>query len=103
MSEMKLDQKSIAGILEEIAVMLELKGENPFKSRAYQSAARTLETTKENISEHVSSGTLDELPGIGKAIAEKISILANTGELAYYNDLKSSIPEGIFEIMKIPD
>ena len=102
MSEMKLDQKSIAGVLEEIAIMQELKGENPFKSRAYRNAARTLETTKENIAEYVSSGTLNKLPGIGKGIAENISILANTGELPYYNELKSSLPEGLFDVMRIP-
>ena len=97
-----MDKKQLVKILEEIGVLLELKGENPFKARAYYNAARQFETMNVDIQDLVSSGEIAEVKGVGKALVDKISTLVNTNELPYYNELKSSVPEGLFEILKIP-
>lgn len=97
-----MDKKNIINILEEIGTILELKGENPFKSRAYFNAARTLESLGEDISELVLSGHIEQVKGIGKAIAQKLHILITSGSLPYYEELKKSIPAGLMEMLKIP-
>jgi DNA polymerase (family 10) len=97
-----MDKKQIIKILEEIGILLELKGENPFKSRAYYNAARQFETMNTDIKDLVSTGKISEVKGIGKALADKITTLVETGTLPYYNDLKSSVPEGLFDLLKIP-
>ena len=71
----------IAAILEEIAALLELKGENPFKIRAYANAARSLETFGGNLPDLQDEEALAKIPGIGKSIAEKIKELAATSSL----------------------
>ena len=93
----------IASVLTEISTLLELKGENPFKIRAYQSGARLLETlSEEEIVRRVEAGTLQEVKGIGEALAQKITELHTTGKLGFYEQLKSSIPAGLVEILQIP-
>jgi DNA polymerase (family 10) len=89
-------------ILEEIAQLLELKGENPYKARAYANAARALEGAPESLADLVRTGRLAELPGIGEALEEKISTLARTGRLPYHEDLRAGFPPGIFEVLRIP-
>src|SRR5512134_915166 len=97
-----MDKKVVVRILEEISLLLELKGENPFKARAYSNAARVLEAEPAEIDDLVSSGKLAELPGIGAALLEKIGTLVKTGHLPYYEELRAEFPEGIFEILRIP-
>ena len=97
-----MDKKELIKILEEIGILLELKGENPFKARAYYNAARQLETMNTDIEDLVSSGKIADVKGVGKALADKISTLVTTGELPYYQELKSSVPAGLFDILKIP-
>ena len=77
----QITKDEIAETLESIAQLLELRGENPFKIRAYTNAARALETFTGNLAQAVEAQTLAEIPGIGKAIAEKISELVTTGDL----------------------
>lgn len=96
-----MDKDTVSGILEEIAVLLELKGENPFKIRAYSNAARAVETLEENIGDAIKDGALLEKKGIGKAIFEKIRELYNTGHLTYYEELKQELPSGLLEIIRI--
>lgn len=96
-----MDKDTVSGILEEIAVLLELKGENPFKIRAYSNAARAVETLEENIGDAIKDGSLLEKKGIGKAIFEKIRELYNTGHLTYYEELKQELPSGLLEIIRI--
>jgi DNA polymerase (family 10) len=91
----------VVKILEEIAVLLELSGENPFKSRAYQNAARNLEKLDTDFIALVKEKRLSEIPGIGEALNKKIEELVTTGKLAYYESLKSSIPPGHLEMLKI--
>ncbi|MBI2847222.1 MAG: DNA polymerase/3'-5' exonuclease PolX [Chloroflexi bacterium] len=95
----------IAEVFENIAGLLELKGEIPFKIRAYQKAARTIEHHPVELSKLVEeSGTeaLREIPGIGEAISKKILELLDTGKLKYYEELKSEFPEGIIRLMDVP-
>ncbi len=96
-----MDKDDIGRILEEIAVLLELKGENPFKVRAYNNAARAVETLEEDIGVAITSGSLLEHKGIGKALYEKIVELYNTGHLKYFEQLKLEIPSGLLDIIKI--
>ena len=96
-----MDKNSIAEILNEIGVLLELKGENAFKIRAYQSGARALESLDEDISDVVNEGRLNSIKGIGKALAEKIETLHRSGKLEYYDKLRSSVPKGLIEMLEI--
>jgi DNA polymerase (family 10) len=82
--------------------LLELKGENPFKSRAYQNAARTIEALSEPLDKLVAEARLAELKGIGEAIQQKITELVTTGRLQYYEDLKAATPPGLVAMLDIP-
>ena len=98
-----MNKSEIAAVLTDIGTLLELKGENPFKIRAYQSGARLIETlSEEEIARRVAAGTLEEVKGIGEALAQKITELHTTGKLEFYTKLKDSIPAGLVEIMSIP-
>ena len=97
-----MDKEQVAEILSEIGVLLEIKGENPFKTRAYANAARTLEALTEPLDKIVAEQRLGDLKGIGEALQKKITDLVTTGKLAYYDDLKASVPAGLLEMMQIP-
>ncbi|MDW7740459.1 MAG: DNA polymerase/3'-5' exonuclease PolX [Bacillota bacterium] len=98
-----MEKHGVAGLIEEIGVLLELKGENPFKSRAYYNAARIIELMgEEELERLVREGKLKDVKGIGTALNEKITELVTTGTLVYYEELKQSIPEGLLEILKVP-
>ena len=99
MAQITKDQ--IADIFESIAQLLELKGENPFKIRAYTNAARALETFSGKLDDFAEASTFPEIPGVGKAIAEKIHELVTTGELVYFNELKKEFPETLFELFDL--
>jgi DNA polymerase (family 10) len=91
-----------AAALREIGTILELQGENPFKCRAYLSAARTLETAPADLGELVRTSRLGELPGIGEALREKITTLVTTGKLPYLEQLRASIPSGLLALLDLP-
>jgi len=97
-----MEKREVIRILEEIALLLELQGENPFKARAYTNAARTLDGTSEDLGELVASGRIGDLPGIGEALREKLTTLVTTGKLPYYEELRAVFPPGIFELLRIP-
>ena len=80
-----MDKKDIVEVLERIGTMMEIKGENPFKVRAYFSGARTLQTMEEDLGEVIAEGRLGDIPVIGKALTEKIETLHTTGELEFYD------------------
>ena len=96
-----MTKSEIAAVLEEVAALLELKGENPFKIRAYTNAARSLETFGGNISSLQDEEALSKIPGIGKSIAEKIKELAATGSLKYLEELRTEFPAAILELFSI--
>jgi DNA polymerase (family 10) len=96
-----MDKDQVAAILIEIGVLLELKGENPFKTRAYANAARTLEGLNEPLPIIVAEKRLSEIKGIGEALEQKITELVETGKLKYYEELKASIPPGLIALLEI--
>jgi DNA polymerase (family 10) len=97
-----MDKEQVAEILVSIGTLLELKGENPFKTRAYLNAARSLETSNESLGRLVAENRLGEIKGIGEALQKKITELVQTGKLAYYEELKASVPPGLLEMLDIP-
>ncbi|HYF83235.1 MAG TPA: DNA polymerase/3'-5' exonuclease PolX [Clostridia bacterium] len=97
-----MDKRDIVQILEEIALLLDLKGENPFKIKAYVNAARSIELLDGDLKSYINEGKLDDIKGVGKAITEKLTELVTTGRLEYYEELKKSIPVGLLEMLTIP-
>lgn len=97
-----MDKKDIIDLLERIGTMLEIKGENPFKVRAYYSGARTLQTMEEDLGGVIAAGRLGDIPGIGKALTEKIETLHTTGELEFYDKLVASVPSGLMDLLEVP-
>ena len=97
-----MDKKDIIEVLERIGTMMEIKGENPFKIRAYSAGARTLQTMEEDLGEVIEGGRLGDIPGIGKALTEKIETLYATGELEFYDKLVASVPSGLMDLLDIP-
>jgi DNA polymerase (family 10) len=97
-----MTKEEIAGVLEQIATLLELKNENPFKIRAYTNAARAIETFGANVSNFQDEEAVAKIPGIGKSIALKIKELAETGSLKYFQELSAEFPPGILELFSLP-
>jgi DNA polymerase (family 10) len=98
-----MTKNEIAEVLSEIGVLLELKGENPFKVRAYSAGARAIEALERPEFESlVSAGKLQSVKGIGEALAQKISELHATGKLGFLEKLKESIEPGLVEMLRIP-
>lgn len=92
----------MADILNELGLLLELKGENPFKTRAYANGARVLEGLNEPLETIVAEGRLSELKGFGEALQQKVAELVTTGRLKYYEELKASIPAGLVAMTELP-
>lgn len=98
-----MNKSEIADLLNEIGVLLELKGENPFKIRAYQSGARVLEALEQaEIDRLIEAEELDSVKGIGEALAQKITELHQTGKLEFLEKLRASIEPGLVELLDIP-
>lgn len=91
----------IADTLESIGLLLELKGENPFKTRAYGNAARAVETYPGNIETMAREARLTEIAGIGAAIASKIAELVETGRIEFYENLRAEFPPALFELFEL--
>jgi DNA polymerase (family 10) len=94
---------AIARVFSDIGDLLELKGENAFKIRAYQKAARAIEHYPRELKVMLEQGEdLRDVPGVGEAIAKKTTELITTGKLGYYENLKAEFPEGITNLLSIP-
>ncbi len=94
------DKDQLTALLEEIAALLELKGENPFKTKAYHTAAQTVANLEMDLAALAQEGTT--VKGIGKTIGQQIAEFAHTGHIAYHDELKASIPAAIVDMVKIP-
>ncbi len=94
--------REIINLLEELGTMLDLKEDNPFKSRAYFNAARSLELYGGDVIELIRSGKIADEKGFGKALVEKLTELVQTGKMSYYEKLRAEIPDGLFDMLKIP-
>jgi len=100
--------REVAQVLREISQLLQIKGENAFKVRAYEMGADAFETLPNDpaapggLNERVKNGTLTELDGIGKAISEKVTELVTTGRLRFLDDLRKEFPLGALDLMRVP-
>lgn len=98
---MAISRDDIAAVLDEIALLLEIKGENPFKTRAYRNGAETVRNYDGDIVKKAAANELDGIKGIGKALQEKLHELASTGELKFHQNLRAEFPEGLFDLFGI--
>ncbi len=97
-----MSNKEIAAFFKELADLLEIKGDNPFRIRAYRNAARTIETSGYDFVKLVREGyDLSRLPDIGERIAKKIAEIVTTGHLQKLDDLRKEFPPGILDLLKI--
>ena len=97
-----MTKAEIVTALEEIAVLLELRGENPFKIRAYQTGARALEILESDLDALLEADELGKVPGIGAALVEKVATLRASGALPFLEDLRASVEPGLIEMLEIP-
>ena len=97
-----MERKSIPDLLEEIGMLLEIKGENRFKANAYYRASKEISGI-ENLDEIIKEGRLKEIKGIGDALSQKIREYHETGKMTYFEDLKKEIPASLLELMQIPN
>ncbi len=98
-----MTKNEIADVLTEIGTLLELKGENPFKTRAYQTGARALEAIEEaDLARLIAEEKLGTIKGFGEALVQKITELHRTGKLEYFEKLKASVAPGLVEMVQIP-
>jgi DNA polymerase (family 10) len=103
MKKTKLSNHDLAGIFQKIADLLEIKGEVIYKTLAYRKAAENLNELGRDVNDVWREGKLTDIPGVGKAIAEKIDELLLTGELGFYNKLTAEVPETLADELQVPD
>ena len=97
-----MDKRDVSRTLERIAVLLELRGENPFRVRAYENAARAIDSLSEDLGTVVAEGRLTEIKGVGPNIAQNIAELWSSGRMRHYEELAESVPPGYLEMIRIP-
>jgi DNA polymerase (family 10) len=97
-----METARIAQILDEMGTLLEVRGENPFRCRAYHNAAQALKGLPSDLSEMIADGSLAEVPGIGETMFSKIVQLETTGRLPAYEDLRRATPPGLVALLRVP-
>lgn len=97
-----MNNRELADTFTLIANLLEIKGEVIYVTLAYRKAAENLSSLGSDVSEYWKTGRLREIPGVGKAIAEKIDELLSTGQLQFLEKLKQEIPPGLAEWLQVP-
>ena len=98
-----MTNREIADILKRIGDMLDILGENRFKVLAYRRAADNILNLGQDIHTYWQAGTLQDIPGVGKAIADKIDELLTTGQLEFYERLQDQVPASVVSLLEIPD
>ena len=98
-----MNNRDLAETFNRIGDLLEIKGEVIYKILAYRKAADNLLNLGRDVNEYWREDKLTEIPGVGKAIAEKIDELLNTGRLEFYEKLSAEVPPGLAEMLKVPD
>lgn len=97
-----MENKAVADVFTEIADILDIQGENPFRIRSYRNAARTIEDMSQSLEALVKSGKRpEEIPGIGKSISEKIGEILSTGKSHFLEELRAKNPPGLTELLKL--
>ncbi len=99
----KLKNLELSRIFEQVVRILKIKGENPFKIRAYEKIALVLENLPIDIETIYHQGGLSNIPGVGTGIAKKIEEFLTTGKLEYYEKLKETIPSGVIKLLDISE
>jgi DNA polymerase (family 10) len=97
-----LKNREIAKLFEEMADILEIKGQNVFKINAYRKAARVIGDLSQDLDNLMKEGSLRDIPGVGEGIAKKIKEYLETGQMSKHEELRKSVPEGLLEMMAIP-
>ena len=97
-----MKNKEVADIFNKVAALLEIKGDNPYRIRAYQKAAQTIEALTADVEELAKQGKLEKLPGIGPDLASKIKEILKTGTLSLYEELKKDVPLILLNFLEIP-
>jgi DNA polymerase (family 10) len=97
-----MTKHEVARLFDEIALLLQLKGQSPFKSRAYHRAARSIETVTDDLGVLVATGRVRDLPGIGQTLAGQLAELVGTGHSLYHEELRRGIPAGLLELATLP-
>jgi DNA polymerase (family X) len=97
-----MNAKAISRVLAEIAVLMELKGENAFKIRAYENAARILDDLKVGLNDFLESAEEGKVKGLGESLTEIISTLHTTGKHSLHEKLKKEFPEDLLQLLKVP-
>ncbi len=97
-----MTNSEICKVFRDIADLLDIKGENPFKVRAYRRVVTSIEELTVPVSQLALENRLDEIPGAGEAIKKKLIELVNTGHLEYYEKLKAEFPDGVMELLAVP-
>jgi DNA polymerase (family 10) len=97
-----MNNHEVAGVLADIARLLELEGEDTYKIRAYRKAAHSIETLPGGVDDYRREGRLEEIPGVGKSIGELVTELLETGSSHFYEALKKDVPPELFEVMEVP-
>ena len=96
------DKKTVIKTLERIAVLLELSGANPFKSRAFQNGARALQSYEGDLAAGLESGELKKIKGVGKGILTEVEALLTDGTSPALVELEDAVPAGLLEIVRVP-
>ncbi len=97
-----MDNRELAETFILIANLLEIKGEIIYKTLAYRKAAESLASLGRDVNEYWKEGKLQEIPGVGKAISEKIDELLRTGKLEFLEKLKAEVPPGLADWLQVP-
>jgi DNA polymerase (family 10) len=97
------DKSAVVKALRDMGLLKQIKGENSFKTRAYDIAADRIAGLSDDIGELVQKGTLIDLPGIGESMAAKITELVTTGKIASLDELRAEFPPTMLELLRVPD
>ncbi|MGE3821533.1 MAG: helix-hairpin-helix domain-containing protein, partial [Isosphaeraceae bacterium] len=97
-----MDTPRIARTLDEMGTLLEVRGENPFRCRAYHNAAQALKALPDDLSAMVADGSLRQVQGIGETLYKKIVELLTTGRLESFDELKRTTPPGLIALLRVP-
>src|SRR4029453_7400013 len=97
-----METARIARVLDEMGTLLEVRGENPFRCRAYHNAAQALKSLPSDLAPMIDDGSLAKVDGIGPNMPLKIVRLVSTGQLAEYETLKRETPPGLVALLRVP-
>jgi DNA polymerase (family X) len=100
--ELNMTNAAIAAALSEIGTLLELKGENPFRTQSYHAVARVIDQLTDDVAQRVIAGDLGKIPGVGDAIKEKIELLVRTGSIPQLDELRANTPPGLIQMLRVP-